>query len=602
MPIVDDVVAKAQKQKEFWYPRNQRMQEWLNIEAMVDMNLSKDVESYVTNEPQVMISLANHLLTGHPIRHRVITVRGSDSKKAGETERFLDSIWRGIDETFAMSGQGVSWNKALAYWINTTGWYALDARVESDENNSPVFIADILNPMNVYPQYTGRGTQSVYHYYRTTLADIREKAYLWGTSVSLDGEDWSTYDVIDCWWKPTANSHPHNTVVLVGSSANDRNQILKPETETALTYIPILISPVGGTPYRGAVWDSSNQNRVWQRDAGRSILESNRQTISQFNQWMSFLAEIAKQAAQTPIVLSGLQITQKDLKRGKREGSSIIQTKNDKARAVRLDPGRFPLEMQAVVNVLQGEMQRGGFPYVLYGGAAVDLSGFAINQLLSAATKIIGAQKEAFSKIVSQIDKIFLEEYRRYDYAPITISGKTTDRHPDWFMEEFSADRIPAKLFVEADVKIDMPNDLLNRVSILRQALGNNTPVLDVLTGLEDIMQMEDPYGIIERIKEDQSQLSPEAQRIRIWQGLQTNIKDLRNAGGDDNNKAADMMEQFGTYLMSQSSVLGQAQGAVSRGLGISPQQMPPEASGRSPDAIRALLGMQPTPNAPVRR
>lgn len=596
-----ELYNKAIRLRNFWLPRESRIYEWLDLEALVDENEKTGLESMTTNDPATLISLATHLLTHNPIHHRVL-IGGEAGEKlerqAGRSERGLRSFWQMVDEDAMLGGRDTSLRE-IAWWALVTGWVNVMPLLTQNEDGSPHPLLYIHNPLESYQDYgPDVGLNQYAHIYNTTLADVRMKAYRWDSTITLTGDDATPMEIVDYWWVEWTGGVPisMNCVIVRGGSLYAPTFLKAPERWG--TRIPIISIPVAGKPLRRLRGDE------WKQTVGQGILEKNRIVYGEVNRFLSMLAQLALDATQPPWLLkgTGIRVTETDIRRGvPRLGGSIIQTTNPQASLQRIDPGRFPIELQQFMGVMDGMLQRGGFPYLMFGGLQTQLSGFAISQLMDAAFHQLGPYQRALQHVVAMVDKYWLESFRDGDYSSIQISGKERGgRESGWYVEEFRPGDIPKKLFLAAEVELSMPSDVLERMAIIRQAIPNG-PILDRFTALEEILKMDDPYLVMQRLHKDAVEFNPITQQLEMIATLREKAADLREIGGEPNELTAQLLDQFAQFTLQQASqMMGgvRAEGAPARTAGIAPEQLPPEAQGLSPDAMRASLRRTPgTPN-----
>jgi len=235
--------------------------------------------------------------------------------------------------------------------------------------------------------------------------------------------------------------------------------------------------------------------------------------------------------------------------------------------------------------------QRGGFPEAAYGSLMVQLSGFGISQLLQAAERRVGAQVQKLMFVDASISGRWLRDFRDNAFAPITIEGFEGGNPRKSFIEDMRVQDVPKKFRLSTNIPIRMGNDLMARMSVVRQALPGNEQILDLYTALDEILEMQDPTLVIDRIAEDSSRRMSEP--LRMAMNLKLQASDLRASRKPGADQAAQMLEMFAETLLQQQQ---QAMGPQQRPR-VSPEAQPPEARGVSPDQVRAGLRMGPPPN-----
>ena len=608
----------------WWDVRTRRIRDWLRLEQLGDTELGREDrdrlrgdesnrEKMVTNDPTTMISLGVSLLSGQPPVHRVVvnTTSQSDFKKSGQSEHALTGWWREVDDERFLEGRD-AFLRELYYWMLATGWHSGVYAMVPDKEGNPRPLAELHNPLEAFQEYGMGGLVTYVHRYYTTLSVARAKAAQWGNYDNLYGDGNQRVRVTD-WWKceyGTDGPEVLNAVICEGMSTSGPSSRLWLKLPTSWgTFMPVLSGPVAGNPDRGAYADDDR----WKSTMGKSVLEQNRLVYQQFNRYLSLLAQVAKDHAEPAWLAkgTGLLVDDKDVKGGRDNnglwtpGGKVISTLNPNASLQRVDPGRSPIEVQQFMQVLQGMMERGGLPYLLYGGSGSSLSGFAINQLLNAAQQRLGPYKLAGERVLKFIDKVWLEDYRReYGDRVITVAGRNLQngRHGGYFTEEFKSTNIPKYLVTEVETNLALPNDLVSRIAIVRQAIPDG-PILDLLTALDEVLKVEDPNLVLERLDQDatRSFRNPIVNQINMVGELKQRANDLRAMGGKDNLETAALLDEFSEYvknsLAQQGVIKGKAPSSATSG--FAPEVQNAAAQGISPDMTRAVLRQSPgTPNA----
>lgn len=591
----------------FWEPRGRRIIEWWDLERLeqpersyqdYDRDVVSPREHLVTNDPATLMSMSIHLLSSAQPLHRVVVGEAGEAeqRRAGKTERLVRAKWREVDDMEFQGGRD-EWLRSLAYWMCSSGWFATVAACVEDSDGNPCWIADLHNPLEAFQEYGRDGLVNYVHSYHTTLEDARSKAGYLGSNANLRGDGTQAVKIIDHWHWDEKNEESINSVLLMGSSG--RTWLKEPERFG--DYMPVISGPVGGRPDRGA---RGLMDDTWKRDAGMSILEKNRKVYKEFNRFFSLLMQVAKDHAEPPWLAkgTGMLVKPEDVGTGGlwTPGGKVISTPNPNASLTRVDPGKSPIEVQSFMSILDGMMQRGGFPYLFYGGMAQELSGFAINQLLNAAMHQLGPYQRAMQRVIRFVDKCWLEDYRRlFPEHTVDVASRSTEggRRIGYSMEKYNPKSdMPKHIYVEVEQSLSLPRDILERMTILRQAIPNG-PVLDLLTGLDEILQVEDPYLVMSRLGQDALRVNPVTMQLELVMELRKKAKELNDIGGPENRETADLLEGFATHLSTQFQQIN-AQGAQDQGNGISPGAMPPEAQGISPDMKRSMLRQAPgTPN-----
>ena len=152
---------------------------------------------------------------------------------------------------------------------------------------------------------------------------------------------------------------------------------------------------------------------------------------------------------------------------------------------------------------------------------------------------------------------------------------------------------MPEAYDLSVELKLALPNDLITRITIARNARGGNDPLLDLDTILDEILEMQDPELVKRRIAEDMAEADPTMLQLKKIISFKKRANELRAEGKTD---IADILDELTNSMLQQAS--GQNKGAQPRGAqGVSPEVLPPEAQGISPDLAQAITSNTQTPS-----
>lgn len=587
MALSDIFTKKLAEAQSKWHGRNNRIKQmWdLVVDSQgrpgTDYLEAPGQESVVGNDPVTDLSMAIHLLSSIPPRHRVLVSPDDNLAKeaVGKAERGLVSIWRSIDDERLDMGME-PWVREVAFWLALTGCYDIAPRVEY-EDGKPVFIADIHNPEYGYPIYGDRHLLYYAYIYPATVGHVLDKAERYGTqmSSSLRSMDPSSPATIADVWERTS-AGVFNTIAMTAPEP----QYIRERQSMDQDTIPVLCGTAGGIPRFAS-------RNPYQSVSG-SILWENERIYRTLNRWRTHQMQLARDASQSPLIVagSGLELTKQNTRQSDiRLQGDILWTPNTQATVRRVDPAPMPVDIRVVDSQFEAMRQRGAFTAALFGSFNVDLSGFAIQQLLQAAFHRVGPHKTTIERLISRIDRIWLDGFRDSS-RPITISGRERNKY---FREELDPAEVPESFDLIVDLRLSLPNDLMSRLSSARTAIPNG-PLLDRDTVLDEVIQVEDPTLVKRRIDEDVSEAHPIIMQLKFMKELFEYGQELREKG---QVQLAQIVENMVTAMMNQSSG---ASGAKANPTQPNPAAMPPEAQGMSPDLANALLGQQRGVNGPA--
>ena len=564
---------EAQVLAQRWADRAAAFERYDSILAMLDLNKAAGLESMVTNDASTMFSLSTFLAGTSRLRRTVAVGNQGPvaERRSGSSERALTSWWDYIDEMRILNGTG-TFQGDLAHWLCLYGWYAVRYDVEAQDVFCPVAVP--MNPAECFPLYSD-GLERFVNLRQMTLGELHREMLKHNVALSGVKDSNRRVKLVDWWWR-TPGDEVVRAMVATGLGQG-WTWIMEPEKQDG-TQIPVVIGKVSGSPSQGMTG---------------SVFEDNARVYKDFNRWLSFLMTLSRRHAQSPTLGKALDVDEKDLTREDiTMGGKVILTDNPEASITTVSLGPSVVEVQQFLSIIDGMLQRGGYPYLVYGGLGRELSGFAISQLLQAAERRIGPQMRRLEFIDGTIGNRWLSAFRDGKYGAVTLSGADEGNPRKSFVEEFSAKSVPKRFKVVVEAPLRIGNDLMSRIAMARQALGAVEQVLDHRTVLDEILQMQDPALIMDRIAEDKARQMTAP--IRAALALKIEALDILEKGGPGAKEAADLLDTQAAQILAP-----QPAGGASPSARPAAQEVPPEMAGVSPDVLKAAMQSQ-VPN--VRR
>jgi hypothetical protein len=565
----------------FWKARNTQMEEDRSLYYLEEPPKRAGFEQVVLNEPKVLWDTATALLSSQFPRLRLpisIDFTPEQKEKMNKAERLLIGIFRELDERQLRRGQH-SWLREIAFWA-CSGWIAGFPLV-TERNGVVEFSCDLYDPMTVYPEWGSSGLVRLVRKYDTTVAHARTMIEENNWRLALRGDDGDTVTVINFWElvREGKDYVPYNCVII-------HDEFAKPPTREDFPHIPIIVIPVGGAPIRAYGKDTR-----WTKRVGESIIATNRGMYAQLNRWVSLMMQIVAETAYPPII--DYTETGRTTLKKQDMGSGVIIPKriNEKLEAFKM--AATPVEVNTLMSLLGAHAQRGGLPYMTYGGVPFELSGFAISQLLAAIRYKVGPYITAMESAISMISREFLRQYKAGGFSKIKLTTLNPDKPQkgQFYMEEFKPSDVPDVTYVEVTVPITTPTDRVQQLLMARQALAP-PQLLSRETLWEDFLDVQDSDLEYQRIIGDQVNELPIMKMIAVLEELKQRVIDARNEGN------IPVAEALNRYIMMIEMQLGMRQGIPTTpgAPGVPPEMSPPEMGvmGPSPDVLRAGQGMGP--------
>ena len=568
---------------QMWSLRDLQLQLDRDIINLVPSERDIKGKRHITNTPKVFFDTSRSLVSMYPPRFRLPIPMNYDAEqkdKMNKAERLCIGIFRSLDNQIADTG-GTTWLYELAYWL-LGGWYAIFNLVQKGEDG-PEFTADIWDPTNVYPEWDKKGLAKCVRAYlidqstaQEMALDFQNKGLKFEYKIPAEGE---AYSVTNYWCR--INKKIYNAILLNGS-------LVKPLTlQKNLDVIPIRVGVVG-------IPDRISAN--WQSRKGESIIASARSEYDFKTELRTLRAEVISETTYPNMVTK----TQTGLAPVKGEDihghGTVIPLKLQDSIEL-LKHAATPQDVNILDSQVQADIQQANLPSVVYGGVPVELSGFAISQLMAAIKYKLGPYLNAMQYAVGRVMTDLLYQYRKGNFDKITLStlNPYDMKRGMTYLEEFSRDDVPERIYVEATIPIssqfDKTQAILNSVQALQSGL------LSRETLWENELEVQDAEQEKQRITEDQVANDPFIRQIEIIMRMHERVEVYKVAGMFAEAAA---LERYIAMLETQAGITRPNTGTPANPPGIPPQQRPVEATPQSPDIANAAVGKPPpSPNRP---
>ena len=515
------VLTRCNELKQFWAPRNKRMQQWYKLIQMVDELKTDKMESFVGNDPRSMYNLVLHMLdTKIPYRLKIYDL--GDYKLANasaEVSRLLDLAWNDVEDQFRHTGPRQDLKRAIIGLLLATGWYSIFSIVKDDGSG---WYIDVWNPAEVYPMWdSDMGLSETAHIFpvSATRARMLVKHNNWKLDMVSGTREVQVYDY---WWLEMSNEYPYRNIVwnaiVVGGT-------LVKFLPTRFYKIPIYVAPVGGLPDTGPLSEQPSNNSVtasdrWKEEIGQSILATNENIYRTWNKWWTFSMQLLRDTAQ-PRVLeksrSGKAIVRpEDVFR---RGAIFRGGPEDSVEFLSTPP--MPLELRSTQLDLEAMMQRGGVSWAMYGSVSGQLSAYVMSQISSSANQPMRPFQKALQNLYADIGNDGLDDIRDRGVHPY-----------GWSIPE----GLPSDAKVSADFEVEIPGDLVQRATVARMLDPDfRLPFSYVLQKL--FPEIKSPMQTIAQIRADKAELHPTNGLIALIVYYRKQALELEDAGDIESAK-----------------------------------------------------------------
>lgn len=434
------IIDRCDTLKTNWSTRAKKFKDWYDILLLTDELEQEGMESVVSNDPRTGYNLAKHLLVSMIIADKIPSdeLPPENIPAVSYLEKYMARRWYDQEKRYRAIGRQ-SWLDSFVSWLLVTGWYSVFAMVTQDE-----LWAEVWSPADCFPDFGPDGLVAHAHIYKLspTAANKKIKAMGWTLKRPVT-TDITMYD----YWTFDADGDVTNAIVL-------ENEFVKaPVKDMACTKVgrlPIFTSPVGGLPDMGSIKDKG----IWQQHYGESLVGTNENLGLEYNKMRSFLQQAARTAAQphllelssgdTPIATEALM---------DRWGSILHGQPGESVTPLQTTP--IPVEITSMLFRYENELQRGLFPWAVFGNIQQQMSYLAMANVASAALQVLTPYTEAVKGMRTDVnnfnqDMILMNGFRPHKF-------KVPENMPDREDRRF-----------DVDASVEIPGYLVQRATVAR--------------------------------------------------------------------------------------------------------------------------------------
>jgi len=548
MATADNVITASNKLKGKWATRNRKFQDWYNIITLKNELEQAGMESVAGNDPRTGFNLGLHLLTSSIISHRIPSDDLSEDEIAAASylERFISKHgWSRLENRYRRKGRQ-SWLRDMVALLLATGWYSVFA-VPTDAE----LIAEVWHPADVFADFGDDELVECAHIYSISAAEANRKVKTMGWGIR--GRINSSLNVYDH-WRFDGDGDVVNAIVLGRELVKDYTK------HTQLNRIPWFVSPVGGLPDRGSL----SQGAKWQEHFGESLVATNEDLTLNYNKLLTFAQQLMRDTANPRWVEKSRGDTPilKEENMFKR-GAIFRMTPEDDVGALQVPA--IPVEIRTMLFDYQNMLQRGMFPWILFGNIQQQITGYAMSQIASAAIQTLTPYYLAIKGLLSDIDNFWLEGLLKNGNRPYRFEK------PANFPEDVEFD---------VDFNLDIPGYTLQRITAARMVDPDFK--LSTSTTMDKFFpEVKDPMGEQARARRDMAMSHPKSILVDQIIAVREQARRLREAEDVD---SAELYEKLAKSLEAELGVADQPPTTATRA------NVPREAMPR--EAMEATEGM----------
>jgi len=536
MPLVArSLIDRCTKLKANWITRNAKIKEWYDVLVLKDELAQEGMESVVTNDPRTGYNLGKHLITSSLVAHKIDSEELTPEEVVATSylESYANKRWLNEEKRYRRAGRQSLRSELVGYML-ATGWYSVFSMV--DRNH---IWTEVWNPYEVYPEFSNEGMIELAHIYSMTPAAANRKAKLmgWGVKQPFVGNT-----TLHDYWGFDNDGDVANGITLGQEYVKE---IQKDEVLSNLTQklgepiLPVFISPVGGLPDRGSIVCS----RDWQKHFGEALIATNEELTKNYNRMLTFSQQLMRDTAQarwlelssgdTPILREEDMFKRGPIFRGA-PGESV--------QALPVPP--IPVELRTMMFDYQNMLQRGLFPWAIFGNIQQQMSYLAMANIASAALQVLTPYMDAYRGVLADIDNFWFNMIKVSGYKPYKFEM------PENLPEEFE---------FEVQASIEIPGYLVQRATVARMLdptfrLSTTTVMDKMFPEIRDSMREQ------AKARKDDAMMHPKAITVDQIIAYRQQVKLLKDAG--DASSAA-LYEKLADSLEAELTAPTQPPGRV---------------------------------------
>jgi len=479
-----DLIMKCGKLKSSWSVRDQKIRDWYNILMLKDELKQEGMESVTANDPKTGYNLAKHLMTSSIIAHKIDieNLNAEEISATSQLEVYITNRWVAEENRYRRMGRQSLVGELVGLML-ATGWLSVFSMVSQDR-----IWTEIWNPAEVYPDFGSDGMIEVAHIYPLSPLAANRKCKLMGWPTGYT----HNVNLYDYWGYDDEGDLVNGIVLgtnLVKELVKDYalNNLMQKLGEPVM---PVFASPVGGLPDRGAI----ARGKDWQKGYGESIVATNEDMTKNYNKMLSFAQQATRSAAQHRWYekSSGDNqiLREEDMDKW---GAIFRMGPNDDVGP--LIPPAIPVELRTIMFEYSNMLQRGLFPWAVFGNIQQQMSYLAMANVASAAMQVLTPFNDAFKGLLSDLDN--------YHFNMIKVNGF---RPYGFKMPEGLPDSV--SFHVQADIEI--PGYLIQRATVARML----DPTFRLPTRLvmdKFFPEVRDPLRAMAETRKDEAMMHPKA-------------------------------------------------------------------------------------------
>ena len=514
MPKPESIVAMVEEQEDHLRRRHRRMEADYRLyrleETLPDQAGDKPEENkgfriFTANEPQTyadkiiawLIDSKMIMNSFHP------TWKLHPPQVDTNLKRFYLGSERAANERLRrMSVVGQSEvRSSLGSFIALRGWYATRALLRKDAKEKSFTDITPWDPLHVTAVPGEDGFEWACYKIPKTPGEIKAE---YGVTIKKEDEDWEEGGVwVYDWYNSKNNQVTTKSRTLKGESGT-RNP-----SPHGSPRVPVVLGAVPNLPLF-----HSNEIADTTADYGESVFKAVRNLYKNLNFAVSIWLELGGRARKPPTTITSPtgEVTLEETPWV--EGSETSLPEGAAIQALELL--KATPDLDKLVAIINGMMQRGSLPHTVYGEIPFQLSGFAINTLKQGIGTVISPRLLALKNAYTDIFQLLRDQYSTGAFRTMELTGQDANR--EYFSEDITPDQIRGACDIEIELLPILPEDDQVKIAIAQMMRDGPTPLFDDTYIREQVMGVLDADKMDEVIKAQTAERAlPEAQLMTMW-------------------------------------------------------------------------------------
>lgn len=463
-PLVVDLRAVEEREKDLQERRNRMDDDYAQLYLLQDYTLKnhegkKVPGSYpvTSNRSRVFADRVISALQGCKVKCNV-TVGGDANAKSRAIEEALEAMRRAIDLYLNAMGYPSLLSFMAGQVTNRGGLGLLVYPYESDGLLIPH--VGLWDWRYVATSLGTSGLNWAGHRMTKTKAQIQMEH-----DITLDR---NTAEVVDVW------APRRHLLYIEGESAGV-------EPETGLDYTPVVETTCDLAAF---VQDEGSEQYV-----GESVYAALRNTYSERNRQLSIRSSLAMQALTRSLEYHS-EMGEHAAMDARNVYADLQVVSVEKDGGFRLLPERDINQAAAeMLQLLEQDAIFGGLSTLEYGEMPNDMTAAQLNTVLSKTMSFLAPRRKAMERALEDLSYMFLGQIRDRSLPNVCRIRHRSIQIPDFDLGD--------DVDIEYELVVELPQQVIANYAINSAARGE----IDRETRLRDILQVEDPEGVISKLR-----------------------------------------------------------------------------------------------------